>query len=44
MENLKLDDLQAYWKLNENHVTIAYDSSGNGNNGTVDGAIWSVLL
>ena len=36
------DDLQAYWKLNENHGTIAYDSSGEGNHGTVDGATWKI--
>jgi len=34
-------DLQAYWKMTENHGTIAYDSSGEGNHGTVDGATWN---
>jgi len=33
-------DLQGYWKMTENHGTIAYDSSGEGNHGTVDGATW----
>jgi hypothetical protein len=36
------DDLQAYWKMTENHGTIAYDSSGEGNHGTVDGATWTI--
>ena len=36
------DDLQAYWKMTENHGTIAYDSSGEGNHGTLDGATWTV--
>lgn len=31
--------LLAYWKLNEGHGTIAYDSVGN-NNGTINGATW----
>jgi hypothetical protein len=35
------DDLQAYWKMTENHGSIAYDYSGKGNHGTVDGATWS---
>jgi hypothetical protein len=34
------DDLQGYWKMIENQGTIAYDSSGEGNNGTIDGASW----
>ncbi len=34
------DDLQAYWKMTENHGTIAYDYSGEGNHGTIDGATW----
>ena len=39
------DDLQAYWKMNENYwsgsqSTVIYDYSGNGNNGTLDGATW----
>ena len=36
------DNLQAYWKMTENHGTIAYDSSGEGNHGTVDGATWTI--
>lgn len=28
------------FKLNENNGTIAYDASGNGNNGTISGATW----
>ena len=34
-------DLQGYWKMTENHSTIAYDSSGEGNHGTIDGATWT---
>ena len=34
-------NLQAYWKMIENNGTVVYDSSGNGNNGTIDGATWS---
>ena len=33
-------DLQGYWRMDENQGTIAYDSSGEGNNGTIDGATW----
>lgn len=29
------------WNLNENQGTIAYDSSGNSNNGTISGATWN---
>ena len=29
------------YKLNENQGTIAYDVSGNGNNGTITGASWN---
>lgn len=32
--------LEVYLKFNENTGTIAYDSSGNGNNGTISGATW----
>ena len=35
-------DLQGYWKMTENHSTIAYDSSGEGNHGTIDGATWTI--
>jgi len=31
----------AYWKFDEGNGTIAYDSSGNGNNGTIYGANWT---
>ena len=34
------DDLQGYWKMNENNGSIAYDYSGKGNHGTIDGATW----
>ena len=36
------DDLQAYWKMTENHGSVIYDYSGNGNNGTLDGATWKI--
>jgi hypothetical protein len=32
--------LVGYWGFDEGNGTIAYDSSKNGNNGTVSGAIW----
>jgi len=35
-------DLQAYWRMDENQGTIAYDSSGEGNHGTIDGATWTI--
>ena len=35
------DELQAYWKISESSGSIAYDYSGNGNNGTLDGATWN---
>ena len=34
-------DLQAYWRMDEYSGSIAYDSSGEGNHGTIDGATWS---
>jgi chitodextrinase len=34
-------DLVAYWKFDEGSGTLAADSSGNGNNGTVYGATWT---
>jgi hypothetical protein len=35
--------LRGYWKLDEGSGTIAYDSSGNGNNGTLkNGPVWFV--
>jgi hypothetical protein len=33
--------LQAYWKMNEGSGTTVADSSGEGNNGTIDGATWA---
>jgi hypothetical protein len=33
--------LAGYWSFNEGTGTIAYDSSGNGNNGTISGAQWT---
>jgi len=35
-------DYAGYWPLNATSGTIASDVSGNGNNGTVNGASWSV--
>jgi subtilisin family serine protease len=32
--------LVGYWKLDEGSGTVAADSSGNGNNGTVAGPVW----
>ena len=34
-------DYAGYWKLDSTSGTIAVDSSGNGNNGTVTGASWN---
>jgi hypothetical protein len=34
------DNLQAYWKMDEYSGSIANDSSGEGNHGTIDGATW----
>ena len=36
------DDLQAYWKMDEYSGSIANDSSGEGNHGTIDGATWKI--
>ncbi len=33
--------LIAYWDFNENNGTTAYDSSGNGYTGTINGAAWT---
>jgi len=33
-------ELVAYWTFDEGSGDIAYDSSGNGNNGTINGAEW----
>jgi len=35
------DDLTAYWRLDEGSGSIAYDSTGNGNDGTVSGASYT---
>ena len=34
-------DLQAYWRMDEYSGSIAYDSSGEGNHGTINGATWN---
>ena len=34
------DDLQGYWKMNEGSGTTVTDLSGEGNDGTIDGASW----
>ena len=34
------DDLQGYWKMNEGSGTTVTDRSGEGNDGTIDGASW----
>lgn len=45
LENVKRNSLFEYLaielNLNENSGTTAYDSSGNGNNGTISGATWN---
>jgi hypothetical protein len=33
-------DLTGYWRLDEGAGSTAYDSSGNGHDGTIDGATW----
>lgn len=33
--------LVGYWKFNEGTGTAAYDSTANGNNGTINGATWT---
>jgi hypothetical protein len=33
--------LVGHWRFDENTGTTAYDSSGNGNNGTITGATWN---
>jgi hypothetical protein len=37
---IRCDTLLAYWNFNENSGTIVADTSGNENNGTINGAIW----
>ena len=36
--------LQGYWKMNEGSGTTVTDSSGEGNDGTIDGASWITML
>ena len=38
------DDLQGYWKMSEGSGTTVTDSSGEGNDGTIDGASWITML
>ena len=33
--------LVGYWSFDEGNGTVAYDSSGSGNNGTIQGASWT---
>jgi len=40
-EPLQSSSLVGWWKFDEGSGTIAYDSSGNGNDGTIYGAIWT---
>ena len=35
-------ELQGYWKMNEGRGDTVVDSSGGGNDGTVDGATWTL--
>jgi hypothetical protein len=35
-------DYVGYWNLDETHGTVAADSSGNANNGTINGATWNL--
>ena len=37
-------DLQAYWRMNEGSGTTVTDSSGEGNDGTINGAIWNYVI
>ncbi len=34
------DGLVGYWPMDEGSGTITHDTSGNGNNGTINGATW----
>ncbi len=36
-----VNDSLIYYRFNENSGTTAYDTSGNGNNGTITGATWN---
>ena len=38
--SIALADLKAYWALSEGDGLVAYDSSGEGNNGTINGATY----
>jgi hypothetical protein len=38
---LSENGLIGYWKFAEGQGSTAFDSSGDGNDGTIDGAIWS---
>jgi len=35
------DGLVGYWNFNEGTGSVAHDSSGNGNDGTINGATWT---
>ena len=37
-------DLQGYWKMNEGLGTTVADSSGEGNDGTINGATWDYVV
>ena len=37
-------DLQAYWRMNEGSGTTVTDSSGEGNDGTINGATWNYVF
>ena len=41
IQELFVNALAGYWKFNEGTGTTAADSSGNENNGTIDGATWA---
>jgi len=42
LTDLKSEEgLTAYWKFDEGVGDVAYDSSGNGNHGTIYGASWT---
>lgn len=38
--SITLANLKGYWHISEGDGSIAYDSSGHGNNGTITGASW----
>ena len=40
--SITLSNLKGYWHLSEGAGAINYDSSGQGNNGTISGATWSL--